>query len=74
MTAFPARGLIVRDGAIVLRELFSAWIAGGFEPSGDEGEPRRYALLGVRPGDLRAIATQDRVQAQPGLRYVARRA
>jgi sulfhydrogenase subunit beta (sulfur reductase) len=49
---------------------------GGFEFSGeaDEGEPPRYAFLGVRPCDLRAIAIQDRVLAQPGSRYAARRA
>jgi hypothetical protein len=27
----------------------------------------RYAVFGVRPGDLRAIAVRDRVLAQPGL-------
>ena len=49
---------------------------GGFELSdeGDDGEPPRYAFLGVRPCDLRAIAIQDRVLAQPGSRYAARRA
>jgi sulfhydrogenase subunit beta (sulfur reductase) len=49
---------------------------GGFEFSGeaDDGEPPRYAFLGVRPCDLRAIAIQDRVLAQPGSRYAARRA
>ena len=49
---------------------------GGFELSdeGDEGEPPRYAFLGVRPCDLRAIAIQDRVLGQPGSRYAARRA
>ena len=49
---------------------------GGFELSGeaDEDEPPRYAFLGVRPCDLRAIAIQDRVLAQPGSRYAARRA
>ena len=49
---------------------------GGFELSGeaDQDEPPRYAFLGVRPCDLRAIAIQDRVLAQPGSRYAARRA
>ena len=50
--------------------------ADGFELSGDraDDEPPRYAFLGVRPCDLRAIAIQDRVLAQPGSRYAARRA
>jgi sulfhydrogenase subunit beta (sulfur reductase) len=49
---------------------------GGFELSdeADDGEPPRYAFLGVRPCDLRAIAIQDRVLGQPGSRYAARRA
>ena len=49
---------------------------GGFElaDEGDDGEPPRYAFLGVRPCDLRAVAIQDRVLAQPGSRYAARRA
>jgi ferredoxin len=49
---------------------------GGFDLSDetDEGEPPPYAFLGVRPCDLRAIAIQDRVLAQPGSRYAARRA
>ena len=46
----------------------------GFEVSGDDDEPPRYAFLGVRPCDLRAIAIQDRVLAQPGSRYGQRRA
>ena len=48
----------------------------GFELSdeADDGEPPSYAFLGVRPCDLRAIAVQDRVLAQPGARYAARRA
>ena len=48
----------------------------GFELSdeADDGEPLSYAFLGVRPCDLRAIAIQDRVLAQPGSRYAARRA
>ena len=48
----------------------------GFELSdeADDGEPPSYAFLGVRPCDLRAIAIQDRVLAQPGSRYAARRA
>jgi hypothetical protein len=33
----------------------------------------RYAFPGVRPCDLRAIAIQDRMLAQPGSRYAARR-
>ena len=40
----------------------------------DDGEPPSYAFLGVRPCDLRAIAIQDRVLAQPGSRYAPRRA
>ncbi len=50
--------------------------ADGFELSGDraDDEPPRYAFLGVRPCDLRAIAIQDRVLAHPGSRYAARRA
>jgi ferredoxin len=47
---------------------------GGFEVSQDDPEPPRYAFLGVRPCDLRAIAIQDRVLAQPGSRYAQRRA
>jgi ferredoxin len=49
---------------------------GGFEltEEADDGEPPRYAFLGVRPCDLRAIAIQDRVLGQPGSRYAARRA
>jgi Fe-S-cluster-containing hydrogenase component 2 len=39
----------------------------------DPEEPPRYAFLGVRPCDLRAIAVQDRVLARPGSRYAARR-
>jgi ferredoxin len=48
----------------------------GFELSdeADDGEPPAYAFLGVRPCDLRAIAIQDRILAQPGSRYAARRA
>src|SRR5579872_6093778 len=48
----------------------------GFELSdeADDGESPSYAFLGVRPCDLRAIAIQDRVLAQPGSRYAARRA
>ena len=48
--------------------------AEGFEVSEDDDEPPRYAFLGVRPCDLRAIAIQDRVLAQPGSRYAQRRA
>ena len=46
---------------------------GGFEVSADPDEPPRYAFLGVRPCDLRAIEIQDRVLAQPGSRYAQRR-
>ncbi len=48
--------------------------AAGFEIAEDDDEPPRYAFLGVRPCDLRAIAIQDRVLAQPGSRYAQRRA
>jgi len=51
--------------------------ADGFELSGDRADdgPPRYAFLGVRPCDLRAIAIQDRVlDRDPGSRYAARRA
>jgi len=49
--------------------------ADGFDlDEADDDEPPRYAFLGVRPCDLRAIAIQDRVLAQPGSRYAARRA
>ena len=39
----------------------------GFELSdkSDSAEPPRHAFLGVRPCDLRTIAIQDRVLAQP---------
>jgi hypothetical protein len=46
----------------------------GFEISADSGEPPRYAFLGVRPCDLRAIGLQDRVLGHPGSRYAGRRA
>jgi formate hydrogenlyase subunit 6/NADH:ubiquinone oxidoreductase subunit I len=57
-------------------ELWSATrTAEGFDlDHADDEEPPRYAFLGVRPCDLRAIAIQDRVLAQPGSRYAARRA
>ena len=48
--------------------------AGGFEVSEDDEQPPRYAFLGVRPCDLRAIEIQDRVLGQPGSRYAERRA
>jgi ferredoxin len=48
--------------------------AGGFDLDDADDEPPRYAFVGVRPCDLRAIAIQDRVLAQPGSRYAARRA
>jgi len=48
--------------------------AAGFEVAADDGEPPRYAFLGVRPCDLRAIEIQDRVLGQPGSRYAQRRA
>ncbi len=47
--------------------------AGGFELDEADDDVPRYAFLGVRPCDLRAIAIQDRVLAQPGSRYAARR-
>jgi formate hydrogenlyase subunit 6/NADH:ubiquinone oxidoreductase subunit I len=49
---------------------------GGFDLADEAGddEPPSYAFLGVRPCDLRAITIQDRVLAQPGSRYAARRA
>jgi len=52
--------------------------AAGFEVAedgagGESGAPPRYAFLGVRPCDLRAIEIQDRVLGQPGSRYAARR-
>jgi formate hydrogenlyase subunit 6/NADH:ubiquinone oxidoreductase subunit I len=47
--------------------------AGGFEVSEDDEQPPRYAFLGVRPCDLRAIEIQDRVLGQPGSRYAGRR-
>jgi ferredoxin len=47
--------------------------AGGFEVTDDQAEPPRYAFLGVRPCDLRAIEIQDRVLGQPGSRYAQRR-
>ena len=45
----------------------------GFEVAEDGDEPPRYAFLGVRPCDLRAIEIQDRVLGQPGSRYAQRR-
>jgi ferredoxin len=45
----------------------------GFDVRADDEEPPRYAFIGVRPCDLRAIAYQDRVLGQPGSRYAARR-
>ena len=51
-------GPAVQDGAIMLKELSSA----------------AELPFGVRPCDLRAIAIRDRVLAQPGSRYAARRA
>jgi len=45
----------------------------GFTVSTEDSEPPRYAFLGVRPCDLRAIAMQDRVLARPGSRYTDRR-
>ena len=52
----------------------AARTAGGVEVA-DDGEPApRYAFLGVRPCDLRAIEIQDRVLGQPGSRYAERRA
>ncbi len=40
----------------------------------DTPDPVRYAFLGVRPCDLRAIAVQDRVLGKPGTAYAKRRA
>jgi ferredoxin len=48
--------------------------AAGFEVTEDQAEPPRYAFLGVRPCDLRAIEIQGRVLGQPGSRYAQRRA
>ena len=48
--------------------------AGQVSFTGPAGEPPRYAFLGVRPCDLRAIGVQDRVLGGPGSRYAARRA
>ena len=48
----------------------------GFEAVADDGDTPRYAFLGVRPCDLRAIFIQDRVLgsgAQAGSRYASRR-
>jgi ferredoxin len=47
--------------------------ADGFEVSENDEQPPRYAFLGVRPCDLRAIEIQDRVLGQPGSRYAGRR-
>ena len=52
----------------------AARTAEGFEVAEDGDEPPRYAFLGVRPCDLRAIEIQDRVLGQPGSRYAQRRA
>ncbi len=51
----------------------AARTAAGFEVAADDDEPPRYAFLGVRPCDLRAIEIQDRVLGQPGSRYAQRR-
>ena len=51
----------------------AARTAAGFEVAEDGDEPPRYAFLGVRPCDLRAIEIQDRVLGQPGSRYAQRR-
>ena len=48
--------------------------AEGLEFSANGEEPPRYAFVGVRPCDLRAIAIQDQVLAQPGTGYAKRRA
>ena len=47
--------------------------ADGFDVGEDDEQPPRYAFLGVRPCDLRAIEIQDRVLGQPGSRYAGRR-
>jgi ferredoxin len=49
---------------------------GGVEPAAPADEPPRYAFLGVRPCDLRAIEIQDRVLMSgehPDTTYAARR-
>ncbi len=51
----------------------AARTAEGFELAQEDDEPPRYAFLGVRPCDLRAIEIQDRVLGQPGSRYAQRR-
>jgi ferredoxin len=51
----------------------AARTAAGFELAQDDDESPRYAFLGVRPCDLRAIEIQDRVLGQPGSRYAQRR-
>jgi ferredoxin len=48
-------------------------VNGGFTMSEPPPEPDRYAFLGVRPCDLRAIAVQDRVLGKPGTAYARRR-
>jgi len=45
----------------------------GFVVSEAEPDDSRFAFLGVRPCDLRAIAIQDRVLGAPGSRYAKRR-
>ncbi len=45
----------------------------GSDVDADDHEPPRYAFLGVRPCDLKAIGLQDRVLSSPGSRYAARR-
>ena len=59
-----------------MESIYAERTSGGFELSGEaaDGEPPSYAFAAVRPCDLRAIAIQDRVLAQPGSRYAARRA
>jgi ferredoxin len=46
----------------------------GFTVSEPPAEDTRYAFIGVRPCDLRAIAVQDRVLGRPGSRHADRRA
>lgn len=46
----------------------------GFEVSEPPPDETRYAFIGVRPCDLRAIAVQDRVLGGPGSRHAQRRA
>jgi ferredoxin len=46
---------------------------GGFTVTEPDEEPPRYAFLGVRGCDLKAIAIQDRILGTPGSGYARRR-